>query len=294
MRCSHRKSRSVAKPNDSLYTQDDWINAQDYAARYITQQCKERRIAPDQVGEDEVKLAIVEHVLRSPMFWIRNFAFTVSKKADLILIEPWIGQLLFDTVCESQRRLGYAQRVIEIKPRQVGYTTWLIARAMWRALQPNINVVFMVPDDDVAKDISRRVATVFNNLGWMAPLKRIENQVRVVFSNPDPRTREFDRGLDSQILITVPGSLRGVSPHVVVLSEFAHIRDSSTVDPAEMLTGLLSGMSAGEESAVFIDTTPNGYDEDYYPMVMESIERNPKWAKSWERSTIPTRALELL
>lgn len=277
------------KPHESVYGPDDWKSAHEYAAEYIAQQCKERRCAPDQISDDEVKLALVEQSLRSPVFWIRNYASTVTKKAELVLIDPWIGQLLFDVVCESQRRLGVAQRVIEIKPRQVGYTTWLIGRAMWRAIQPNINVCFLVPDDDVAKDIAKRIGTVHNNLGWMKPMTRIENQVRVVFSNPDSRTREFDRGLDSQILITVPGPLRGFSPHVVVLSEYAHIWDISKIEPSEMLDALLSGMSAGEESAVFIDTTPNGFDDDYYPMACEAVERNPKWARSWERKTIPSR-----
>ncbi len=261
----------------------------EYAKQYIVQQCKERNIQPEQVGDDEIKFALTERILKSPMFAIRNFFHTVAKTLELSRIEPWTGQLLFDVVCESQRKNEYAQRVIEIKPRQVGYTTWLIARGMWHAIQPNSSVVFMVPDDEVTKNLNKRVADVYNNLGWMTPLKRIENQGRVVFSNPDARTRDFDKGLESQIVVVVPGPIRGFSPTFVVLSEFAHYRDISTIDPSDMLTGLLSGMSAGAESAVFIDTTPNGYDEDYYPLVQEAMERNPKWVRCWERNSIPSK-----
>ena len=40
-------------------------------------------------------------------------------------------------------------------------------------------------------------------------------------------------------------------------------------------------VAKGAGTAVYIDTTPNGYDEDYYPIVMEAVERNPKWVKRW-------------
>lgn len=279
---------SKAAPQ-SLYTADDWLDHTEYAKRYIVQQCKERSVAPEQIGDDEIKMALAEQILRSPVFAARNFFATTTKTQEVRTIDPWIGQLLFDMVCESQRKNGYAQRVVEIKPRQVGYTTWLIARGMWHALQPNASVVFMVPDDEVTKNLNKRIADVYNNLGWMTPMRRIENQGRVVFSNPDSRTRDWDKGLESQIVVTVPGPIRGFSPTFVVLSEFAHYRDISSVDPSDMLTGLLSGMSAGAESAVFIDTTPNSFDEDYYPLVQEAMERNPKWVRAWERKTIPTR-----
>ena len=270
------------------YEAGDWETSEHFASRYMSEQAALRGVSFEEITGDEIKLALAEQVLNSPMFAIRNFFHTVSKTKEVITIDPFLGQIVLDIACESQRRYGSPERIIEIKPRQVGWTTWLLGRTTWRVIQPNNTAVIMVPDDEVAKSVNKRLGDIYNNLGWMTPMRRIDNQRQIVLSNPDSRTRDLERGLESQIIVTVPGPLRGLTPQTLVLSEYAHIRDTSNIDPSDMLDGVLSGMSAGPESAVYIDTTPNGYDDDYYPMVVEAVERNPKWVAAWERHP-PTR-----
>ncbi len=278
---------SAAAPErklESLYAPDDWLTAEEYATAYVEMECARRRITPEQVDDDAIKLALAEKVLDSPMFAARNFFHTISKppRNELITVDPFKAQIALDIVCESQRRAEVGERVVTIKYRQLGSTTWFLVRGMHVGIQPNGTVVVMVPDDDIAKSINKRIGDIYNNLGWMTPMRRIDNQGRVVFSNPDPRTRDYEKGLESQILVVVPGPMRGLtSLRCVILSEFAHVRDNSSVDPADMLDGLLGGIAKGAGTAVYIDTTPNGYDEDYYPIVMEAVERNPKWVKRW-------------
>lgn len=258
------------------------MSGEDYATQYVIDECKRRHCTPEEIDDDDVKMALAAQALEWPIFMIRNSFHTVSKSHELVSIEPFKAQIVLDITCESQRRIGVAERVITIKYRQLGSTTWFLGRGMQKGLQPNNIIVVMVPDDEVAKTINKRVGDIYNNLGWMTPMRRIENQKNVTFSNPDPRTRDFDKGLDSQIVIVVPGPLRGISPiSTLILSEFAHIGDTSNIDPTTMLDGVLTGMSKGPETAVYIDTTPNGYDEDYWPMAKEAIDRNPKWVKSW-------------
>lgn len=43
--------------------------------------------------------------------------------------------------------------------------------------------------------------------------------------------------------------------------------------------GIISAMPLNENSILVIDTTPNGFDTCYYPMVEESISENKKWMK---------------
>ena len=47
-------------------------------------------------------------------------------------------------------------------------------------------------------------------------------------------------------------------------------------------TGIISAMPLTPHSILIIDTTPNGIDDSYYPLVMEAIEDNPKWTKRLE------------
>ena len=183
----------------SPYEEDDWLSAEEYATRFVRSEMKRRNITAEEVGSDEIKLALAEQSLLSPMFMIRNSFHTVGKNKEIVTVDPFLGQIILDLVCESQRKIGVAERVIEIKPRQVGWTTWLLARGMWKGLQPNNSIVVMVPDDEVVKSINKRIGDIYNNLGWMTPMRRIDNQKQVVFSNPDPRTRDFEKGLDTQI-----------------------------------------------------------------------------------------------
>lgn len=260
------------------------MSAEDFAADFVADECKRRKCSPEEIDDDDVKLALAEQAIAWPIFMIRNSFHTVSKRMELVTVDPFKAQLVLDIVCESQRQAGVAERVLTIKYRQLGSTTWFVCRGMQKGLQPNNIIVVMVPDDDVVKVTNKRVGDIYNNLGWMTPMRRIDNQGRVVFANPDARTREFDKGLDSQIMVVTPGPLRGISPiSTLILGEFAHIADNSNIDPTDMLDGVLTGMSKGEETAVYIDTTPNGYEEDYRPMALEAMERNPKWVKAWSK-----------
>lgn len=277
-----------AKPKSgnwhSIYDSSSWMSGEDFATKFVIDECRRLGVTPEEIDDDDVKLALAEQALLWPIFMIRNSFHTVSKKQELVTVDPFKAQIVLDITCESQRQIGVGERVITIKYRQLGSTTWFLCRGMQRGLQPNNIIVVMVPDDEVSKTINKRIGDIYNNLGWMTPMRRIENQKSIMFSNPDPRTRDFDKGLDSQIVVVVPGPLRGISPiSTLILSEFAHISDNSQVDPTDMLDGVLTGMSKGPESAVYIDTTPNGFDEDYEPMAREAIEKNPKWVKNWQK-----------
>jgi hypothetical protein len=54
-------------------------------------------------------------------------------------------------------------------------------------------------------------------------------------------------------------------------------------------TGLVGAMPLDDSACVIIDTTPNGHDDGYEPLVDEAVRRNPKWVRSWERKECPTR-----
>lgn len=233
----------------------------------------------------EVRDALLKTVLGSPVFAVRNFFYTVSKTSDLVLIDPWVGQTMLDYTLECQRRAGRAQRIVEIKARQVGFTAWNLARAFWAALHPRMKVGVLVNDDDVAATLMLRVGEMYNNLPkWLRPMKRIDNVKQLVFDNPSARARDRRPGLGSNIAITVPESLRGFTPNYFIWSEASFCKEWRKVND-----GVIGGMGAHANSCVVIDTTPNGYDEFYWPLVQAAVERNPEWVAQWERKGAPTR-----
>lgn len=266
--------------DSKVYFESDWLDVKTFVKR-VAEGRSRANIAT------EVEYRVRKQFYVSPTFAIRNFLYTVDKEADLVAIDPWVGQTILDLCQESQRRAGRAQRVIEIKARQLGWTTYNLGKAFWAALHPRMKVGMLVNDDDVAAAMMQKVGEMYNNLpGWMRPMKRIDNPKQLVLDNPDPRTRDENPGLGSQIIITVPNSLRGFTPNYFIWSEMAFTAE----DKMDLVfEGVIGGMGKHKKSCVIIDTTPNGHDEYYKPMVEEAVERNPKWVKAWERKGAPTR-----
>ena len=233
----------------------------------------------------ELSAATVKQMLDYPWFFIANFVYTVAKDTEEVLVDPWVGQSLLYFVREVQRRLGFAQRIVEIKPRQVGWTTMILAMAFQQMFRPRTKALILVNDDDVAEDLMLKVNVMYNALpSALVPMKRKDNAKLLVFDNPDPRSRERRRGFSSTFNITTPSAMRGKTPNILGISEAAH---NPRLD--EVMEGLVQAMPIDEHSCVFLDTTPAGFDDIYYPLVCEAVERNPVWVSQWERRIAPTR-----
>jgi hypothetical protein len=262
----------------SIFKPSDW----QLESAFLKDAANGQVVNDDTVARLKVKL--VKQVLDSHLFFMRNYAQTVDKHtSELVLMDPFYGQAGLDYTIECQRRLGYAQRVVEIKPRQVGWTTALLSRGVWTCLHPRRNTVLFVPDSEVAEDMMRRVGTIINCLpDWLRPMKRIDRTGLIEFDNPNHRERERDPGLQSRFLCLVPTDFRGASNiNMVILSEYAKYNKTMHGGVQEFLDALMSGIAESDNTCVVIDTTPMGHDSFYEPMAMEAIERNPQWVKRW-------------
>jgi hypothetical protein len=229
---------------------------------------------------DSFRTSETEAFYNSFLFAARNYFVIENKRGVFVPFEPMAGQMMLHICIESQRQLGLRQQVVEIKPRQIGWTTYLLGRALWQTMKPNMKASIMVRDEKVADELSKRLATMYNMLpNHLRPMKRIDNLKFVVFDNPNSVDRQANPGLNSSIFIGVPSAQRGRTPHYVVASEYA-FWDPGKQD--DFMTGLVGAMPLDDSACVIIDTTPNGHDDGYEPLAMEAIERNPKWVKSWE------------
>lgn len=275
MKAAYKEQKST------VYNAFDWMTAEQYLKHIMSG--RERT----QEDMNFARFHLTKQFLDSPVFAIRNFMYTIDKatKRD-VLCDPFIGQVMLDKAIEQQRRARMRQRVVEIKPRKVGWTTWNLGRGLQASMHPNTNVLVCIDDADVVQNIMLQVSQFYTNLpGWMKPDTRIENLVSLVFENPDSKSRQIRPGLNSSFVVTVPAEMRGVrAPNVAIMSELAHYKDAG-----EVLDALQSGMGEHEETCIIIDTTPRGFDDYYYPMVFEAVKRNPNLRKFWERNTIPSR-----
>jgi len=238
------------------------------------------RAAPEPHEVNAWRLAETTQMMNSAPFAITNYFKVADKDGELVRIKPFVFQAILSVCLESQRRRGLAQRVLEDKSRQTGGTTWCLGEALYNSLHPNHKSMILVNDEDVAMAKATVLAGMVNSLPMhMQPKRRIQNLKHLFFDNPNPKQRMYDPGLNSEIQITVPSGMRGTTPHLVIISEYAFMDDARK---EEVNTGLLSAMGLRKASCVIIDTTPNGMGDEYHTLVMEAVEANPKWVRRLE------------
>lgn len=274
----------IAEPlrvNTSPYNESDWTTAK----TYLEAELKDKHRTSDTIAA--TRMTMQRKFMASPVWAIRNFFYTVDKRTKLdVLCDPFLGQTMLDCAIEQQRKAQLPQRILEIKPRQVGWTTWNMARGLWASLHHNTNALLVIDDQRVVEETMLKATAMLSNLPpWLTPDIRIQNLKQMVFDQPNPKLRTIKPGLNSTFVVTVPAELRGVRPpNVAILSELAHYDD-----PENVLGALSSGIGMHENTCIVIDTTPRGYDNFYYPMVGDVVKRNPTLRKFWERNTIPSR-----
>jgi hypothetical protein len=238
---------------------------------------------PARDEETTWKLSEIEMFHRSPLFAISNYFRIPDKNQEIVPLRPFSGQAILDVCIEHQRRAGLPQRVVGFKSRQVGWSTWMLARELHHACSaPNRRAMFLVPDEDVAVVMATRMGAMLNNLPlFLQAMRRIQNLKHIVFDNPNPKDRMANPGLGSELQITVPSPMRGIPPQVLVISEYSHMPEEAQF---QVTSSILPAMALSEKTMVVIDTTPNGYDTFYEPLVREAYQRNPKWMKRLEDS----------
>jgi hypothetical protein len=238
------------------------------------------------------RLALTRHMHESFLFFCSNFAYLSDKKDKLVTLKPFAGQAIHTLAIESQRKAGLPVRICELKARQVGFTLINIARGLHYCLDENRRALILVDDEDVAAEQATRLATMLNGLpGWLQPMRRIQNLKHLVFDNPNPKDRLANPGLNAAMQITVPSSFRGAPPGFVCVSEYAHMDADRQM---AVQAGIISAMALSPEKMLIIDTTPNGNDDSYEPMVRKAIEMSPKWTRRIENWKGEISAEEIL
>ena len=273
---------------DTIYSADEMFTVAEYHASVYGD-----RLPNDPSEANAWKMSEIAMYHRSPMFAISNYYRIPNKAQELVPLKPFAGQAILDLCIESQRRAGEPQRVVGFKSRQVGWSTWMLARTLHHVSSgPNRRGMFLVPDEDVAAVMSTRMAAMMNNIPrFLQAMRRIQNMKHVVFENPNPKDRIDNPGLNSEIQITVPSPMRGIPPSHLTISEYSHMEETAQFD---VTSSILPAIALSEHSLVVIDTTPNGYDDFYHPLVMDAVKANPKWINRLESARRSYTAEEII
>lgn len=237
----------------------------------------------DDVPDEQMnmaRLAMTTQLRNSYHWFASNFLWLTNKAGKRTTLKPFVGQAIHRVTLDSQLKAGLPGYMVEVKVRQLGWTIENIGRALHYCLDEDRRALILVDDEDVASEQALRFNMMLNGLpGWLQPMRRLQSMKQIAFENPNPKDRLIHPGLNSSIQITVPSSFRGAPPGFVCVSEYAHM-DPDRQDQIQQ--GIISAASMTPNTIIIIDTTPNGYDDSYEPMVKEAIADNPRWTRKIE------------
>lgn len=205
----------------------------------------------------------LQKVLRDYSLFSKNFIFITDNENAVIKFELNDAQLEINELMKDNRF------VIIGKARQSGISTFVLGRALWRALtKPNENILIVSYKGDSAKSLFEKLKQMNDMLqrqkftGVFPSVKR-DNRDELVFAN------------GSKIKSVTAGNKdigRGSTYTYIHLSEFAFYSSQET-----QLLSVEQSLAKGSESQLTIETTSNGTSNHFYRIFMQSMKGNSKY-----------------
>jgi len=190
--------------------------------------------------------------------------WTLKIRTKLGTIEPLIlndAQRYIHEQVEKQRMATGKVRVLVLKGRQQGCSTYVSGRFYWKATHVSGKAVFILSHEASTTDKLFQIVDRYHK-NVPEPVKMqtdVANQRRMVFS-----------GLHSEYFVGTAGNEdvgRGGTVQLLHASEAAFYPNASGFS-----TGLLQSVPDAPDTEVFIESTANGMDPLFYPMCMNALQ----------------------
>ena len=181
-----------------------------------------------------------------------------TKEQDLIPLKFNRAQRLLWALVQKQQRAHRPVRVVILKGRQLGSSTWCEGFVFHQtATHEHTNSMVVAHDRESTETVFKIAQVMYEELPPdFRPMKRRANKFELVFENPDDRARLVHPGLRSQIVIRTAGNEeagRGATTHHLHLSEVA-----SWPAPEALATSLFPMVPNREGTTVFLESTAKG------------------------------------
>ena len=208
----------VPRHNDSL---NDAIEELDQklieARRLATTDIAAIPLAWEMLTADELTFVDgeIERCLTDPRYFMENYYVIRDEAGRMKTLFPFFDhQFLIHEAIEDEWAHKGCCRLIILKPRQAGSTTWTGARIFHPTIfVPNTYSVMMAQDADVSSEIYQRVTDAYHNLPWFLQAEYLSKQQgkQIIFQRADEGQRIVDPGLGSTLLITNAQKASGVA-----------------------------------------------------------------------------------
>ena len=234
------------------------------------------------------------------LLWIR----TKEGEEKRLVLKPAQRRLM--EAVEEQERQGKPVRIIVLKARQEGISTaisgFIFARC---ATRENRAALLVAHKSDATANLYNMHKRFYDRLpALLRPMRAASNAIEIVFANPskDPAERYREPGLRSRIRCATAGGEgvgRSDTLQYVHASEYAFWPDGVNAK-TDALLGILQAVPSLPGTAVFVESTPNGYEDfhklwadavagrnDFYPLFIP-WSQEPEYRRPVEPGTVWT------
>lgn len=236
-------------------------------------------------------------VTPAPSAPFRGCAKILDKRKVIVpaIAKPW--QLELDEILEGQRARGLPMRVIILKARKLGFSTWIALKFLQRCTQlPDQAAVVVAQDTDTAGsilDIGRRAyshlpSAIELPIGFSIKPDLIHvgesknGRKHMIFGERSKQFRYSGATGDSIFEIDTAGSPsagRGTTPNLLHLSEIAFWESEQA---REKMLAMLEALPYEQETICAMESTANGLNHFY-----------KRWVSAREGSADPDRSGEV-
>ena len=171
----------------------------------------------DSLDSDELKFVDreIERCIKDRWYFIENYYVIRDERGRLRTLYPfWDHQYIIRDVVQEEWDNKGCCRLIILKPRQAGSTTWNAA-LMFHATMfvPNTYTMVMAQDDRVSGEIFQRMMDAYHYLPWIMRPETLSKQqgLHVIFQRTDDNRRMTDPGLGSTLMISNAQKATGVA-----------------------------------------------------------------------------------
>lgn len=199
------------------------------------------RSANESVKLEAWQLAEIERCTKDPIYFIRHYVYINTKDEGTQLMKTYPFQ------DEAIRRFLKYRFNINKWSRQVGKSTVVRAFILWYAMFHEDQLVAMLANKlMLAKEQLQLLRESYINLPfWLQPGVKLWNKMSIQFAN------------GCRIIIAASSSdgIRGFSPNLLYLDEFAFLRPNMA---DEFMASVFPAISSGKTTRVIITSTPSG------------------------------------
>jgi len=197
-------------------------------------------------------------------YYSKNLLKIKNKKTQLVPLKLWEPQVLLHSVVQKLITSGQPLRIIVLKARQEGISTYTEGQIFWRAhLNENTNNVIIAHEKESGNNIFGMCKLFYDCLPpALRPMITHNSKEALVFANPDRKTQYKNPGLRSSLEVRTAGKksvARGTTIHNLHCSEL-----SFWPFPQEVVPALLPTIPQNSQSLILYESTANGINNFFY------------------------------